>query len=110
MADKKFEIFVEDAGDYSVGMKPVITLKAELDENMVEHLKENKILGEFEQKLEALVKDYFEAETYYRTYDTIELEAEREYYEKLEEEKRNIPCCESIKNGCDKTYYEEEEE
>lgn len=108
MKDKKFEVFVEDVGDYSVGMRPVVTLKAELDENMVEHLIENKILGDFEAKLEALVREYFEAETYYKTYDTRDLEAEREYYEKLEEERRNMPCCESIKNGCYKTYYEEE--
>lgn len=85
----KFEIFIEDVGDDSVGLSSEMTFKAELCENMFEHLKENKIIGEFEQKLEALVKEYFEAETYYRTYDTIELEAEKEYYEKLasEEEK-----------------------
>ena len=80
---KQFEIFIEDVGDDSVGISSELTFKAELCENMVEHLKENKILGQFEQKLEALVKEYFEAETYYRTYDTIELEAEKEYYEKL---------------------------
>ena len=88
MADKKFEIFVEDVGDPSVGMSSVITLKAELDENMVEHLIENKILGEFEQKLEALVKEYFDAEIYYRTYDTRDLEAEREYYEQRAKEEQ----------------------
>lgn len=88
MADKKFEIFVEDVGDSSVGIGSVITLKAELDENMVEHLMENKILGEFEQKLEALVKEYFEEEILYRTYDTRDLEAEREWYEQRAKEEQ----------------------
>lgn len=81
MADK-FEIFVEDKGDFSVGISPVITFKAELDDNMVEHLIENRILGKFEEELEGLVKDFFEAETSYATYDTRDLEAEKEYYEK----------------------------
>ncbi len=89
MEYKKFEIFVEDVGDASVGLRPVITLKAELDENMVEHLKENKILGQFEEKLENLVKEFFEAEIRYRTYDTRDLEAEREFYEELTKEKEN---------------------
>lgn len=90
MADKKFEIFIEDVGDASVGMSSVMTLKAELDENMVEHLVENKILGDFEAKLEALVREYFEAETYYKTYDTRDLEAEREWYEQRAKEKENV--------------------
>ena len=90
MEDKKFEIFIEDVGDASVGMSSVITLKAELDENMVEHLIENKLLGEFEVKLEDLVREYFEAEICYKTYDTRDLEAEREYYEqKAKEENKN---------------------
>lgn len=88
MADK-FEIFIYDIGDDSVGIREELTFKAELCENMVEHLKENKTLGKFEQKLEALVKEFFEAETSYRTNDTIILEAEREYYEKLSKEKNN---------------------
>ncbi len=89
MENKKFEIFIEDVGDWRVGLKPIVTLKAELDENMVEHLKENKILGEFEQKLEALVKEYFEAEIRYKTYDTRDLEAEREWYEQRYLEENN---------------------
>ncbi len=87
--EKKFEIFVEDVGDASVGLMSEMTFKAELCENMVEHLTENKILGDFEAKLEALVKEYFDAETYYRTYDTRDLEAEREYYEQRAKEKEN---------------------
>ncbi|SEP82561.1 hypothetical protein SAMN04487977_101538 [Treponema bryantii] len=86
MGDDKFTIFIEDIGDRSVGMMPIITVKVELDENMSEHLIENKILGEFEQKLESLVKEYFEAETMYRTYDTRDIEAENEYYKRLAEE------------------------
>ena len=89
MENKKFEIFVEDVGDMSVGCMPVTTLKAELDENMVEHLKENGLLGQFEEKLEALVKEFFEAEIYYKTYDTRDIEAERKYYEELEQEGKN---------------------
>lgn len=85
MADK-FEIFIEDKGDLSVGISPVITFKAELDENMAEHLIENRILGEFKEKLEGLVKEFFEAETSYVTYDTRDLEAEKEYYEQGGEE------------------------
>ena len=83
---KQFEIFIEDVGDDTVGISSELTFKAELCKNMFEHLKENMILGEFEQKLEALIKEYFDAETNYRTYDTIELEAEREYYEELQQE------------------------
>ena len=86
MDNKKFEIFVEDVGDDSVGIRPVITLKAELAEDMVEHLVEEKTLGDFEAKLEALVREFFDAEIYYRTYDTRDLEAEREYYEQRAKE------------------------
>ena len=87
-----FEIFVEDAGDYSVGCSSAVILRAELDENMVEHLKANKILGQFEERLEALVKEFFEAETYYRTYDTDKIEAERKYYEELAKKEQNNKC------------------
>ena len=86
---KQFEIFIEDVGDESVGLRSEITFKAELSESFEQHLKENKIRDEFEQRLEKLVKEFFEPETGYRTYDTDELEAEREYYEKLEQEGKN---------------------
>ncbi len=84
MSKDKFEIFVEDVGDMGVGLSPVCTLKAELDDNMAEYLIENKLLGKFEEKLEGLIKDFFEAETYYRTYDTRDLKAEEEYYKGVE--------------------------
>ena len=84
MADKKFEIFIEDVGDPSVGLQAEHTFKAELCENMVNYLKEEKLLDKFEEKLEALVNEFFEAETYYKTFDTLELEAERKYYEEME--------------------------
>lgn len=45
MPKKKFEIFIEDVGDSSVGMMSEQTFKAELCENMIQHLKENKLLG-----------------------------------------------------------------
>lgn len=86
MPKKKFEIFIEDVGDSSVGMMSEQTFKAELCENMIQHLKENKLLGQFESKLEALVKEFYEPETYYRLYDAQDLEDEKRYYEELSKE------------------------
>ena len=79
MAEQKFTIYVEDVGDRSVGLTPITTLKAELDENMVEHLIDNKLLGRFEEALEKLVNDFFEPEISYRTFDTRDLEDEAKY-------------------------------
>lgn len=73
--NNEFEIFVEDVSDRSVGLQSEITLRAKLDENMVEHLVENNLLNEFEKKLKALVEEYFEPETRYKIYDTKDLEA-----------------------------------
>ena len=84
--NEPFTVFVEDVGDWSVGIRPIITLKADIDENMVEHLKDSKTVREFEKKLEELVKEFFEPETRYSTYDTDDLLAEQEYYKKMEED------------------------
>ena len=84
-----FEIFIDDIGDDTVGIQPERTLKAELCENMVKQLKENNLLREFEQKLEKLVKEYYEPEVRYRTVNTDELDAEKAWYEKMYKENRN---------------------
>lgn len=86
MSKKKFEIFIEDVSDSSVGIMSEQTFKAELCENMIQHLRENNLLGQFEAKLEALVKEFYELETYYRIYDTQDLEDEKQYYEELSKE------------------------
>ena len=75
--EKKFEIFIEDVGDRSVGLQSEITLRAELSESIIEHLNENKILKKFEKKLKELVNEFFEPETHYTVYDTFDLEYEK---------------------------------
>lgn len=79
--NKKFEVFVEDVGDRSVGLSPLVVMKAELDENFVEHLKENNLMKSFETKLKKLVDEFFEPEIRYEIYDTDYLEAEKQYWE-----------------------------
>lgn len=83
MPEKKFEIFIEDVGDSSVGMMAEQTFKAELSENFAQYLKENKLLGQFEAKLESLVKEFYESAACYRLYDSKDIEDERRYYEEF---------------------------
>lgn len=83
MPEKKFEIFIEDVGDSSVGMVAEQTFKAELSENFAQYLKENTLLGQFEEKLEALVKEFYESAAYYRLYDSQDLKDERRHYEEF---------------------------
>lgn len=89
MTNNKFEIGIVDVGDSSVGLQSELTFRAELSDGMVEHLKDSNLLKEFKDKLESLVREYYDPETSYNVYDTDELEAEREYYERLEREGLN---------------------
>lgn len=71
-----FEIYIDDVGDPSVGLQPETTLKAVLHENMVEHLKENNLLRDFENRLKALVDEFYEAEIHYEITDSEMLKQE----------------------------------
>lgn len=81
--EKKFEVFVEDIGDWSVGLRSEVVLKAELSENMINQLKEDKTLDEFETKLQALVEEFYAPEIEYRTFNNEDIQAETEYEEEI---------------------------
>lgn len=79
----KFEIFVEDIGDWSVGIRSETALRAELSENMIDYLRKENLLDNFETKLKALVEEFYQPEICYELSDTESIEAEIEFEKRM---------------------------
>ena len=75
---KEFNVYVQDIGDPTVGLSPLMVFKAQLDENLVEAIKEYGSMKEFKKELESLICKYMEPETSYDVYDDEDIEKEAE--------------------------------
>jgi len=84
------QIIVADVGDRSVGIQSMTELTAELNDDFLDFLKEQKTLPEFRKKLQALVEEFYEPECGYDTWMSQDDEAEREFYENEEKENEKI--------------------
>ncbi len=78
MEKKDFIIYVQDVGDMSVGIQPLMVMESKLDQNFVEQLKDDDKVTEFKARLSQLVSEYFEAEVSYDVFDTEDIEREAE--------------------------------
>ena len=88
--EKRFGIYLNDVGDMSVGIPVTGVLEARICDDMVEHLRENKLLDDFKTKLKALIDEYYEPETGYEIFDDDDIEAEARYEEEQAEFEREI--------------------
>ena len=75
---EKFGIYIQDIGDSSVGIQPMMVMTGLLDQNFVQQLKEDNTLEEFKERLTQLVTEYFEPEVGYTTYDDDDIKKEVE--------------------------------
>ena len=78
MEKKDFIIYIQDVGDMSVGIQPLMVMESKLDQNFVEQLKDDDKVTEFKTRLTQLVCEYFEPDVYFDTFDTEDIEKEAE--------------------------------
>ena len=65
---KRNEISIFDIGDMSVGISSLEIVRAELNQDFIDFMKEQGTFGEFRKKFQALISEFMEAEIGYDNY------------------------------------------
>ena len=65
---KRNEISIFDIGDMSVGISSLEIVRAELNQDFIDFMKEQGTFGEFRKKFQLLISEFMEAEICYDNY------------------------------------------
>ena len=82
MNNDDFKIYIEDVGDISVGIQPMLYFEARLNGFLTEELDKKQ----FQKDLVDLFCKYFEPETNFAIWNSDDEKAEEEWCKKMEKE------------------------